>query len=349
MVQVLNMDSYFDPRHPASFSGSQNVHRHLDKKFTTKQIKDWLSKQDSYTLHKPVRRRFQRRKIYAKCIDDLWQADLADVTSLSKFNDNYKFLLTCIDVLSKFAWVIPLKNKTGKSITGAFSKIIVERQLIHLQTDEGSEFKNELFQSFLEDHKIKFYTSENNEIKAAVVERFNRTLKNKMYRYFTFKGSRRYVDVLTDLVHSYNHTFHTSIKMAPAEVTIQNESEVGRRLYPPKKKLKFKFNIGDKVRISEERKEFKKGYLASWSEEIFTIVTRNPSDPVTYEIADYSGEKIKGKLYELELQRIVKEDDVYKVEKVLKTRKRGSKKEYFVKWTGYPDSFNSWVTDLKVV
>ena len=137
--------------------------------------------------------------------------------------------------------------------------------------------------------------------------------------------------------------------MAQVGVTDQNGSEVGRRLYPPKKQLKFKFYIGDKVRISEERKEFKKGYLASWSEEIFTIVTRNPSDPVTYEIADYSGEKIKGKFYELELQRIIKEDDVYKVEKVLKTRKKGSKKEYFVKWTGYPDSFNSWVTDLKVV
>ena len=111
MVQVLKMDSYFDPRYPASFSGSQNFHRHLDTKITTKQIKDWLSKPDSYTSHKPVRRRFPRRKIYAKCIDDLWQADLADVSSLLKFNDNYKFLLTCIDVLSKYAWVIPLENQ----------------------------------------------------------------------------------------------------------------------------------------------------------------------------------------------------------------------------------------------
>ena len=85
----------------------ENFYRHLNKRFTTKEIEDWLSRQDSYTLHKPVRRRFPRRKIYAKCIDDSWQADLADVSSLSKDNDNYKFLLTCIDVLSKYAWVIP--------------------------------------------------------------------------------------------------------------------------------------------------------------------------------------------------------------------------------------------------
>ena len=179
-------------------------------------------------------------------------------------------------MLSKYVWVIPLKKKSGETITDAFSRVIKQPQPIHLQTDKGSEFKIKLFQSFLENHKIKFYTSENNEIKAAVVELFNRTLKSKMYRYFTFKGTRRYVDVLADLIHSYNNTFHTSIKMAPAEATVQNESEVGRRLYPLKKKLKFKFNIGDKVRISKERKEFKKRYLASWSEEIFTIVTRNP-------------------------------------------------------------------------
>ena len=349
MVQVLNMESYFDPRQPASFEGCQNFYRHLNKKFTTKQIKDWLSKQDSYTLHKPVRFRFPRRKIYAKCIDDLWQADLADVSPLSKQNDNYEYLLTCIDVLSKFAWVIPLKNKTGRAITDAFSKVIIQRQPIHLQTDKGSEFKNKLFQSFLEDRKIKFYTSENSDIKAAVVERFTRTLKTKTFKYFTFKGTHKYIDVLDDLVNSYNNTFHSSIKMAPTAVTVQNESDVGKRLYPPKKKLEFKFVIGDEVRISKARKEFKKGYLAPWSEEIFTIVARNPSDPLTYGIADYSGENIKGKFYEYELQKVIKVDDLYKVEEVLKTRKKGLKKEYLVKWLGYPDSFNSWVTDLKAI
>ena len=189
-----------------------NFHRHLDKKFTTKQIKDWLSKQDSYTLHKPVRRRFQRRKIYAKCIDDLWQADLADVSSLSKYNDNFKFLLTCIDVLSKYAWVVPLKNKSGKTITDAFSKSSHSGSLFIFRLIKGPSLKNKLFQSFLEDHKIKFYTSENNEIKAAVVERFNRTLKNKMYRYFTFKGTRRYVDVLADLVHFVQQHFSYEYK-----------------------------------------------------------------------------------------------------------------------------------------
>ena len=257
------MESYFNPRQPASFGSIRNFLRHLNEKFTSKQINDWLSKRDVYTLHRPVRRHFPRRKIFAKCIDDLWQADFVDVTSLSKENDNYKFLLTCIDVLSKFAWVVPLKNKTGKTLTDAFSNLIMERQPIHLQTDKGSEFTNNMFQKFLGDHKIKFYTTENNDIKAAVVERFNRTLKEKMWRYFTYKSTHRYIDVLNNLDHSYNNTFHRSIKMTPSEVTVHNESEIGRRLFPPKKKIAFKFNIHDKVRISEAQREFKKKYHAT--------------------------------------------------------------------------------------
>src|SRR6218665_1014457 len=93
-------------------------------------------------------------------------------------------------------------------------------------------------------------------------------------------------------------------------------------------------------------KAFKKGYLASWSVEIFTIETRIPSDPVTYEIAELNGVKIQGKFYEPELQRSLKEDDVYKVETVLKARKRRGKTEHFVKWKGYDDSFNSWTQDI---
>ena len=342
------MESYFNPRQPASFGSIQNFRRHLNNKFTSNQINDYLSKQDTHTSHRPVRRQFPRRKISAKCIDDLWQADLVDVSSLSKDNDNYKFSLTCIDVLSKFAWVVPLKNKTGRTLTDAFFNLIVKRQPIHLQTDKGSEFTNKIFQKFLKDHKIQFYTTENNDIKAAVAERFNRTLKSKMWRYFTCKSTYRYINVLNDLVYSYNNTFHRSIKMAPSEVTVHNESEIGRRLFPPKKNIAFKFNINER-RISEARREFKKRYLASWSEEIFSKVTRNPSDPVTYGILDYSGEKIKEKFYEFELQRIIKEDDVYKIEEVLKSRKKGSKKEHFVKWFGYPDTFNSWVSDLKTI
>jgi len=92
-----------------------------------------------------------------------------------------------------------------------------------VQSDKGTEFLNFTFQSMLRRYGIKFYTSENEDIKAAVVERLNRTLKRKMYRYFTAKQTRRYIDVLREFLHFYNRTYHGSISMAPVEVTPENE------------------------------------------------------------------------------------------------------------------------------
>ena len=113
----------------------------------------------------------------------------------------------------------------------AFEKILTDGYKPNMvQSDKGTEFLNSTFQSMLKRHDIKFYTSENEDIKAAVVERFNRTLKTKMYRYFTARNTRRYVDVLPDLLYSYNHTYHRSIGMAPVEVDDTNEHLVRCRI-----------------------------------------------------------------------------------------------------------------------
>src|SRR3984885_3900218 len=229
----------------------------------------------------------------------------------------------------------------------AFSKVFLDRQPTHLQADKGTEFLNRNFQALLRKNGIAFYTSENEDIKASVVERFNRTIKTKMWKYFTHTNTHRYVDVLQDLVHSYNNTFHRSIGMTPNQVSAEDEDFIRNRLYGEKKsRAKWLYSVGDKVRISKARIAFKKGYLPNWTDEIFMVVARIPSDPITYELKDLNGQAVKGKFYEPELQKIVKEDDVYKIEKVLKKRKRAGKTEYFVKWKGYDDSFNSWTTDI---
>ena len=210
-------------------------------------------------------------------------------------------------------------------------------------TDQGTEFFNGHFKALLKDEDI--------ETKASIVERLIRTLKTIMWRYFTAKKTVRYIDILPDLVYSYNHTVHRSIKMRPTDVTVDNEKQIWHTLYDDDdddddhgvKHVKYKFKIGDQVRISKIKRTFEKGYLPNFSKEIFTISKQVPRYPPVYKLKDYDGEELKGTFYEKELQKVIKPDVVYEVEKILKKRGRGRNVQYLVKWLGYPKKFNSWV------
>jgi transposase InsO family protein len=158
-------------------------------------------------------------------IDHQWQANLVDLAKLSSYNKGFKYLLACIDVLSRYAWVVPLKDKTGKTLIDAFQVIFKSgRCPIRLQTDKGTEFTNRVFQKFLNEHDVHFFTTYNEETNASIVERFNRTLKTKMWKYFTHKETLTYVEVLSEMVASYDHTVHRTIGIPPAEVTWANKN-----------------------------------------------------------------------------------------------------------------------------
>ena len=162
-------------------------------------------------MHKPSRRNFKCNKIYASEINSLWEANLAFVQDVAKVNDGVNYLLVVIDVFSKFLWVRPMKNKTAHSLLQAFDSILSEkRKPEKLRTDKGTEFINESFQQYLKKQGIQFYMAMNKP-KAAVVERVNRTLKSKLYHYFTGVNSLHYIDILQDIVDSYNNMYHRSI------------------------------------------------------------------------------------------------------------------------------------------
>jgi len=224
-------------------------------------------------------------------------------------------------VFTKKAWVEPLLSKSSRHVTDAFERILAAGGRCRmLQTDKGTEFLNATFQHMLQRHDIHFYTTENDDIKASVDERFNRTLKT-MFRYFTFRNTHRYVNVLQQLVDSYNATIHRSIGMSPDEVNAGNEQLVRSRLYPPKssKTLRWRYDVGDTVRIVASRHTpFAKGYTAKWTRKLFKIVSRLPTVPVTYALADLAGEPIKGKYYESELQKVTP-NERFTVDKILKT------------------------------
>lgn len=344
----LLKEKYYNPSQVGSLGGIQSLQRATG--LPEKKVISWLQDQDVYTLHKPARRKFEREKIRVQTIDHQWEADLVELKGLSKANKDFTYILTVIDVLSKFAWVIPLKNKQGSSIVNAFENIFKnsKRRPIQIRTDKGGEFVNTIFQNFLKKEKIHFFTS-NNETKAAVVERFNRTLKERMWKYFTLKNTRRYIDVLPQLVDSYNNSWHRSIKRKPIEVNEFNAHEVWNTLYGKNlvKPVSFKFKINDTVRISKLKGVFEKGYTPNWSTEIFRITKRLKGPK--YKLCDLQGDPITGTFLEPELQKVpFSENKTYQIEKVLKRRGKGAQAEAFVKWVGYPNKFNSWVRSADI-
>lgn len=361
----MNLENlYYDPSHYAGYSSVNNLSRAAKTNFEPNEIVDWLKSQDAYTLHRPIRRKFPRLHYNVTNIDDLWEADLIELRNLKSYNDGYCYLLVVIDVLSKFVWVEPLRDKTGSTVEKAFQNILSRsggRFPVYVQTDKGKEFIARPLQKFLEEKDIRFRVTRNPDIKASVVERFNRTLKERMWRYFTHKNSRRYIDVLQSIVRAYNHTVHSTIKMQPAVVTRENariahenmnrrwnndndnEDSEGRKKIRARK---TKYSAGELVRISRAKAAFEKGYEAKWSEEIFRIHrVLEWRKPRVYEICDLAGEVIDGIFYEQELTSVNKDlqGEEFIIERVIKSRGRGRNKEYFVSWQGYPAKFDSWI------
>ena len=292
-------------------------------------------------LHKPVKRKFKKRRVFVNGIDKIWAADLADMTALSKYNEGYRFLLLVIDIFSKYGYLVPLKNKQGVTVADALKKIFEERRPGKLWVDKGKEFYNNNVKGLVE-----IYSTENEE-KSSIVERWIRTMKEKIWKYFTDNNTYTYIDVLPDLVEDYNNTVHSSIKMTPVEASKKkNELTVWRNLYPDRYKINDitpKFSVGDKVRISKKKKTFEKGYTTRWTEEIFTITKIQNTNPITYKLEDLKGEELDGTFYEPELQKT--EQQIYRIEKVIKKEKGKS----LVKWKGYSDKFNSWVDNKDLI
>ena len=185
----LRSDVYYDLKRADSYGSAAG----LKRQSKLNKVNDFLMKQDAYTLHRNLKRRFKRRKTYVPGIDHLWQMDLVDLSSLSRYNDGYRYLLTCIDVFSKYGRVATLKSKTGVAVRDAFESMIQDTKPLYVQTDKGTEFLNTNLQKLLSDNDIKHYTSQNEDIKCAVVERWNRTLMTKLHRYFTHKNTLHYL------------------------------------------------------------------------------------------------------------------------------------------------------------
>ena len=248
-------------------------------------------------LHKPVIKKNNKRKVYSQFKNNICGVDLADIQSLSQKTKNIKYLLCAIDLYSKYAFAVPLKEKKGNSVTYGFNKIIKQsgRKPNKIWIDQGSEFYNHVFKKWLSRNNIIMYSTYN-EGKSVVAERFIRTLKNKLDKPMTASGNNVYYDVLDDIVNEYNNTKHNTIKMKPKDVGNN------KRVYIDEHNEKrSRFKVGDRVRISKFKNIFAKEYTPNWSREIFIVNKINDTVPYTYNIKDLNGEEIIGSFYDREL------------------------------------------------
>ena len=270
----------------------------------------------------------------------------------SKENKGYRYMLNAIDVFSKYAWSVPLKDKTGMTVLNGFKQIVKEseRKPKNIWVDQGKEFYNKNVNEWLKENEINRYSTYG-EHKSAVVERFNRTLKTNMWKRFTAENTRNWINMLDKLMTDYNNKYHSTIKMTPVEASKnENEEDVTNNnlgKYKINKNKKPIFKAGDKVRISRTKGIFEQGYLPNWSEEIYTVVEVKNTNPYTYIINDMNGELIAGSFYTEELQKT--EQEVFRIEKIIRKKKINGVEHGFVKWIGYNKDFNTWepMTEIK--
>ena len=240
--------------------------------------------------------------MYSSFKDNIWGVDLADMQLLARQSKGVKYLLRVIDLFSKYAFVVPLKDKKGSSVVKGFKKIVNEssRQPNKIWADQGSEFYNKTFNNWLVSEGIEMYSTYN-EGKSVVAERFIKTLKNKLYKDMTAISKNVYWNVLDDVVDKYNNTINRSIGMKPKDVKADKKAVYVEE----SNKKSTRFSVGNRVRISKFKNIFAKGYTPNWSKEIFIVNKIKNTVPWTYELKDLNGEDIIGSFYGRELQKTV--------------------------------------------
>ena len=255
-------DIYVDSKNPASYSSN---------------VKAFMAQKKSISLHKRKIRNFPRRPIIVPGPFHSISADLIDYQRFSRANHGYKYILCIVDMFSRMNYVHPLNSKRSAEVAAQIDDVISSMQFVprFFTSDKGLEFdiRNIDVRSVLEDkyHMIVYYTS--GPKKNSMVERFNRTLKERIERYFTENRTKKWIDILYDFSSNINNSINRSIGIPPAKVTLENADQIWRNLYPNKgKKVSCdRILVGDRVRTVLPAKVFDKGYRQAWSDEIFTV------------------------------------------------------------------------------
>jgi hypothetical protein len=353
-------NTYYNPRTPGSFGGIiklwQSIRKRNDKPhgLTLKYVKKWLNKQETYRMHKKLRKRFRTEKLIFDNLDTVWSTDLISVQNIKKWNNNFTFLMVVVDCFSRFMFVCAIKKKTGEATAAAFQDIITTTGRVpnEIRSDAGGEYVNSKFDNMLKKYDIRHIICYG-DTKCSIVERANQTLLHHLYKAFHFRNSYNFTEILDDVVWSLNHTVHSFIKKPPADVTNENAEALYENIYLPiindraQKEPVYSYQVGDLVRISRGVITFGKGFKPKFTSEIFRIINRIQSDPVRYKISDLRNSSISGSYYTEELLKTPYKhisDIPFKIERVLGHKKIDGKTFRLVKWKNYSSKFNQYLS-----
>ena len=304
---------YFDLGSSAAYAGAEKVYteaNRLNSKITRDDVQKFLQSQDTYTIYKPKKAHFKRLATVPSGLHSHWQCDLAIFDNLYKNNDGYKYLLVAIDVLSRKIYVSPVRSKSPRDMIPAFDKLFKKATIRphKLYSDRGLEFESKPMLEYFATKGIQKFPVYSDDIHAAIVERSNRIIKNRLYRYFHQHKTHRWVDVIDRIVDAINNTPNRTTGLAPNEFTFANAQENLVRIYgenPYRTGAKPKYKIGDIVRISRNKGKFAKGYHPNFTTEKFRIIEVHNTDPPYYKIEDLNHQEILGKIYEPEISKLV--------------------------------------------
>ena len=354
---------YYSVGHPGSYTGPETLYKVVSAegkfKIGRHRIRSWLQSQEAYSLIRGARRKYTRSRVIVAGIDSQRDMDLMDMLSLAKQNDGYKYVLVAIDIFSRFAHCQPVKSKKGSDVLQALQLVLSgTRKPNMIRTDRGMEFRSKAVNKYLRDQHIHHFYALNTETKANYSERLIQTLKHKLFRYMIKHRTQRYIDVLQDVVYSYNHTVHRSLGDKPSAITKAKQGESSLQQYllrqtksqKQKHTRKFRFKVGQTVRISHVRSLFDREYSQKWTGELFKIHTRFRREGVpVYTLIDWDKERVKGTFYEPEIQAVnVDESIEYQIEKILKRRTKNKRKEVLVRCLHWPKKYDSWIREEDV-
>lgn len=347
--------------------------RKVYPKTSLAEVNDVLQRLPTFTLHRRRRLRFKRLRVIPTNFMSDVQADLADMQKIADTNDGFRYILVGVDVLSRRIFAAPTKSKASQHMIAAFKRLFRQMPVIprRIFTDKGLEFLAGDVKEFLKNQMlVKQLVAQSPDVKAAVAERFVRTLKSRLYRYFTAYSTTKWIDVLPQICDAINNTKSRATGLRPFDVNFSNASELIKRLYAEdlsnvsesiranalsdgSKISNAKFQKGDTVRIAKEKTVFEKSYLPNYTQKEYKVKSINTArKPENYELTNDDNQPLKGRFYGLELSRTKPDIDPEKrvtIEKVLKSRKRRGLTEYFIKWKGRPASDNAWVTEADIL